>query len=422
MKKQDRNAALDESRITDLEHRVGELTSELAGQRRRADAGTLLDSLTSALVGELDPERIVETVERWVADSLQRPCTVTQLTPSEADPGLDDAPPSLWLPLDSDDGPMGWLCVGGPELDSTDRAVVEEVANRAGRALAAATAVAGRSHAFRTLERSLLPDALLPLPGLQLASRYLPATGSHDVGGDFYDAVRIDNRITLIVGDVQGKGVEAATLTSLARHTLRAGALAGHEPAALLAQLNTALLYGQAEQLHAGQIRCSDSSPRWWPASTRPPTASVCEWPAPASHRRSSCAAPARSSTSSRRAFSSACVRTRSSRKRSVELAIGDTLILYTDGVIEQRDASRSFSERHLGMLVRNRRNVVDAEATASSSRTPSTSSPPSGFATTSPSSSRAWCLKRTSRAATKRRAGAGGGVSAAGGGAVPRR
>ena len=45
MKKQDRNAALDESRITDLEHRVGELTSELAGQRRRADAGTLLDEL-----------------------------------------------------------------------------------------------------------------------------------------------------------------------------------------------------------------------------------------------------------------------------------------------------------------------------------------------------------------------------------------
>src|SRR4029453_14430238 len=49
----------------------------------------------------------------------------------------------------------------------------------------------------------------------------------------------------------------------------------------------------------------------------------------------------------------------------SVDLAVGDTLILYTDGVIEQRDSSPTFSERHLGMLVRNRRNVVDAEATA---------------------------------------------------------
>ena len=94
---------------------------------------------------------------------------------------------------------------------------------------------------------------MLPLSGLQLASRYLAAPGAHDVGGDFYDAVRLDDHITLIVGDVQGKGVEAATSTSLARHTLRAGALAGREPSDLLAQLNNALLYGQAEQLHAGK-------------------------------------------------------------------------------------------------------------------------------------------------------------------------
>src|SRR6478672_3529065 len=127
------------------------------------------------------------------------------------------------------------------------------LARRRGRPRRAATEVVGRSHVLGTLERSLLPDALLPLPGLQLASRYLAAPGADDVGGDFYDAVRVDERITLIVGDVQGKGAEAATLTSLARHTLRAGALADRQPAALLEQLNTALLYGQAEQLHAGK-------------------------------------------------------------------------------------------------------------------------------------------------------------------------
>ena len=51
--------------------------------------------------------------------------------------------------------------------------------------------------------------------------------------------------------------------------------------------------------------------------------------------------------------------------EETVDLRVGDTLILYTDGVIEQRADGRAFSEQHLGMLVRNRRSVVDAEATA---------------------------------------------------------
>jgi serine phosphatase RsbU (regulator of sigma subunit) len=260
---------------------------------------------------------------------------------------------------------MGWLAVGGAPLDASERMIVENVADRVGRALGAATLVAGRSRAFRTLERSLLPEALLPLPGLQLASRYLPATGAHDVGGDFYDAVRLDDRITLIVGDVQGKGVEAATLTSLARHTLRAGALAGREPALLLGQLNNALLYGQAEQLHAGQdpvlrfvtavVATIDRTVNGFSvqvarAGQPPPVivrgAGTFEHVEPKGVLLGVCQDPM---------FEQA----------RVDIAVGDTLILYTDGVIEQRDASRSFSERHLGMLVRNRRNVVDAEATA---------------------------------------------------------
>src|SRR6478609_4209932 len=81
LRKQDRIAALDESRIADLQQRVDHLTSELDGERRRADAGSLLDALTNALVGELDPDRIVDTVERWVTGSLHRPCSVTRRQP-----------------------------------------------------------------------------------------------------------------------------------------------------------------------------------------------------------------------------------------------------------------------------------------------------------------------------------------------------
>src|SRR5207248_1707403 len=93
---------------------------------------------------------------------------------------------ALCKPLENEDGPLGWLCLGGPEPSTEEHLLAEELARRVSRALVAAHTVVNRSQTFRTLERSLLPDALLPLPGLQLASRYLPATGSHDVGGDFY--------------------------------------------------------------------------------------------------------------------------------------------------------------------------------------------------------------------------------------------
>jgi serine phosphatase RsbU (regulator of sigma subunit) len=364
LKKQDRIAALDESRRADLDRRLDQLTSELDGQRRRADAAARLDDLTRELVGELDPDRIAATVEQWITESMHRQSRVIRGRPTEAVADIGE-PVTLSIPLTSETGPMGWLCIGGSQLDADERALIDDAAERIGRALGAAMTVAGRSHVFRTLERSLLPDALLPLPGLQLASRYLPATGADDVGGDFYDAVRVDNRITLIVGDVQGKGVEAATLTSLARHTLRAGALAGREPAALLEQLNTALLYGQAEQLHAGQdpvlrfvtavVASIDGTDdgfnvRVARAGQPPPVivrgAGTFEHVEPKGVLLGVCQDPM---------FEEA----------TVDLAIGDTLILYTDGVIEQRDAGRSFSERHLGMLVRNRRDVVDAEATA---------------------------------------------------------
>src|SRR5205807_2173915 len=139
--------------------------------------------------------------------------------------------------------PVAWLTIDGPSLGPDDDHAARAVADRIGRALDAAQRVATQTQAMHALERSLLPDALLPVPGLQLATRHVPAHGSHDVSGDFYDAIRTGEAVTLIVGDVQGKGVDAATLTSLARHTLRAGALGGHSPAEILGHLNTALLY-----------------------------------------------------------------------------------------------------------------------------------------------------------------------------------
>ncbi|MFE9702257.1 PP2C family protein-serine/threonine phosphatase [Streptomyces sp. NPDC005930] len=93
-----------------------------------------------------------------------------------------------------------------------------------------------------TLQRTLLPPALPVVPGLELACHYHTAS-VHDVGGDFYDVFPLDgSRWAFFLGDVCGKGPEAATVTALARHTLRAAAQIDPDPVTVLSTLNTVLL------------------------------------------------------------------------------------------------------------------------------------------------------------------------------------
>jgi serine phosphatase RsbU (regulator of sigma subunit) len=100
-----------------------------------------------------------------------------------------------------------------------------------------------RSHIARTLQRSLLPRALPPIPGMEVAARYEAAGNENEVGGDFYDVFQADEGVwAALIGDVSGKGAEAAAVTSLARHTLRTSTLQASGPALNLATLNRALM------------------------------------------------------------------------------------------------------------------------------------------------------------------------------------
>ena len=93
-----------------------------------------------------------------------------------------------------------------------------------------------------TLQRSLLPDRLPTLPGLTVAARYLPAASEAEVGGDWYDVIPIPGgRVGMVMGDVAGKGLAAASMVGRLRSALRAYALEGHEPATALEQLNRLL-------------------------------------------------------------------------------------------------------------------------------------------------------------------------------------
>jgi serine phosphatase RsbU (regulator of sigma subunit) len=94
------------------------------------------------------------------------------------------------------------------------------------------------------LQVSLMPDRLPVVPGLDIASGFRPAGEGHEIGGDFYDVFQLAERCWMVViGDVCGKGAEAAAVTALARYTLRAAAIKeGAEPKLLMEQLNEAIL------------------------------------------------------------------------------------------------------------------------------------------------------------------------------------
>ncbi|GHE93098.1 PP2C family protein-serine/threonine phosphatase [Streptomyces fumanus] len=106
----------------------------------------------------------------------------------------------------------------------------------------------------RTLQRTLLPPTLPSVPGLRSAAAYHTASPD-EVGGDFYDLFPLENgRWGLFIGDVCGKGADAAALTSLTRYTLRAAAIYDPDPCAVLANLDAVL---KGEQQDGGPRHCT---------------------------------------------------------------------------------------------------------------------------------------------------------------------
>jgi sigma-B regulation protein RsbU (phosphoserine phosphatase) len=101
----------------------------------------------------------------------------------------------------------------------------------------------------QTLQQTLIPPALPDIPGLDVAAAYRPAGHGDEVGGDFYDLFETSpGEWGLVLGDVCGKGVAAAVVTSLARHTIRSAVTRVKQPSAVLRRLNTALIREEGER------------------------------------------------------------------------------------------------------------------------------------------------------------------------------
>lgn len=131
---------------------------------------------------------------------------------------------------------------GGHALDPDHLPLMRDLANRAAQALDNANLYAELALLARTLQRSLLPDALPEVPGVRLSCAYHPAGEGAEVGGDFYDVFRVPSGCWLVVGDVCGKGTEAAAVTALVRHSIRALALHRDSPAEVLRAVNETML------------------------------------------------------------------------------------------------------------------------------------------------------------------------------------
>jgi Stage II sporulation protein E (SpoIIE)/GAF domain len=128
-------------------------------------------------------------------------------------------------------------------LDPGTIALLEDLTGRASMAFDNARLYAERAHVARTLRRSLMPSALPATPGLELASFFQPMGAGNEVGGDFFDVFGAGaGGCWLVVGDVCGKGAEAAVLTGFLRHTTVAYAGEGARPAHVLARVNQAML------------------------------------------------------------------------------------------------------------------------------------------------------------------------------------
>jgi PAS domain S-box-containing protein len=131
----------------------------------------------------------------------------------------------------------------GRRFDDAGIQLAEELARRAGIAIENARLYTERTRIAHTLQAKLLPGRLPEVPGAVLAARYRAAGELNEVGGDFYDVFpRSGHEWAMVVGDVSGKGAEAAAITALARHTLRAGALDHDAPGKALQRLNAAML------------------------------------------------------------------------------------------------------------------------------------------------------------------------------------
>ena len=229
------------SSVLDLETTLAQVVELAVPRLADGCAIQLVDErgeATPVAVSHVDPRRVQglrRLVEEGAGDAGSQSISIVPLRSQSRDVGV-----------------ITLVTETGRHFDTADLQLAEQLAVRAAAAIENARLFADRSRVARSLQASLLPPSLPSIPGLELGARYAPAGEGVEVGGDFYDAFAVEGgRWLLVVGDVRGKGVDAAAVTGLARHTIRSIAMYEARPSAILAHLNRVLLAAEADRVAA---------------------------------------------------------------------------------------------------------------------------------------------------------------------------
>ena len=251
-----------------IEGILRDLVAQVRGVLDADAASILLTDESGALSVEASAPGDIEGAEpfaRRVAES------------GEAALAKDDA--LIGVPLLAD-GEVNGVVVAGVDpprgFTGEDLTLLRLAAERVGLAIAHVRVYEREHRIAETLQRSLLPDRLPHLPGLDVAARYLPAAAEAEVGGDWYDVIPIaGGAVGLVMGDVAGKGLAGASMVGRLRSALRAYALEGHDTGRVVERLNR-LLWTEAEESQMATMLYAIVDPgaglvRWVNAGHPPP-------------------------------------------------------------------------------------------------------------------------------------------------------
>jgi serine phosphatase RsbU (regulator of sigma subunit)/PAS domain-containing protein len=238
------------------------------------------------------------------------------------------------------------LCRSSSEgpFQIADLALAEELGAQLAVAIRVDRLFRRRSEVAEALQASLLPRVLPDVPGIELAAAYMGSTEGMDVGGDFYDVYPIPGGWGLAIGDVTGKGEEAVALTAAARYAIRVIAHWEADPIQVLRRANEVLLSAEG----SGRFVTAKTAQLTWRGGLLHVSLGTAGHPGPAVVR-----ADGRVEMTGGGGLPLGLFPEAQPGLEEIDLAKGDTLFFFTDGLTETRSADmRYFEERLADELV----------------------------------------------------------------------
>jgi GAF domain-containing protein/anti-sigma regulatory factor (Ser/Thr protein kinase) len=225
-------------------------------------------------------------------------------------------------------GVMTFIDAPGRHFEGDDVSLATEVASRTGVALSNATRFQREHVVAEVLQRAVLPDSLPTVPGLQFDAEYRAGAAGTYVGGDWYDVFQLDDEhVVFSVGDVMGKGAAAAALMGQVRSAIRAYAVAGQSPTEVLTSLDhlfDTLVEDRVVTAVVGTVNPTSGVVQLTNAGHPPPLIVRPD-------------GSTRYSSTDNSLLIAAGLRGPPRPMQEIVLGPGDSLIMYSDGLIERR-------------------------------------------------------------------------------------